>query len=276
LEALGVTADEMVGRRELLEHLGAFYGAQHFALVFTQTNRARHPDDDRPKKVTTPAWQTTQPLPHAARGVALLTSRGQHMNPAITLRTSGLVGIECDGDEDLARVHALGLPATLTERTSAPSKLHFYFRAPELETLPKVSFRFESGKLTGAANNYYVCAPALHPSGAVYSHLPGLGPEEVEIVVLPEDIYLRLLHDADGDREVVQINGGPISAGARHEHLRHLSYVMRRYAGASREALEAALLAENAARCVPPKEARLVCALAAYTYDHIEPKGPKR
>jgi hypothetical protein len=263
-------------RRQLLERLGAFYGAQHFALVFTETNRARHPDDERPKRVTTSAWQTTQPLPHAARGVALLTSRGQHMNPAITLRTSGLVGIECDGEEDLARVRELGLPRTLTEQTSAPSKLHLYYRAPELETLPKVSFRFEAGKLTAAANNYYVCAPALHPSGAVYSHLPGLGPDEVEIVVLPEDIYLRLLRDAHAEREAQPASSSPISAGERHEHLRHLSYVMRRYAGASREAIEAALLAENAVLCDPPKEARLVCALAAYTYQHIEPKGPTR
>lgn len=263
-----------VPRRELLERLGSFYGEQHFALVFTETNRARHPEDERPKRVTTKAWQTTQPLPHAARGAGLLTSRGQSANPAITLRTSNLVGLECDSWDDLERVEQLGLPATLTEQTSGPAKRHYYFRPPGLEVIPKVGFRFEAGALTADSNRYFVCSPSLHPRGTVYRFLPGLGPGEIEIAILPEETYLRLLREANADRQATQTeNSGPISAGRRHEHLRRLSYVMRRYAGASQEALEAALLAENEARCQPPKEERLVRALAVYTFDHIDPKG---
>ena len=62
-----------------------------------------------------------------------------------------------------------------------------------------------------------------------------------------------------------------ITPGNRHEHLRQISYAMRRYSGASQEAIEAALLTENEKRCSPPKAEHLVRALAAYTFEHIAP-----
>lgn len=263
------------GRQELLERLGAYYGEQHFALVFTETNRARHPDDERPKRVTTRAWQTTQPLPHAARGVGVLTSRGQSANPAITLRTSSLVGLECDGPADLARVEEFALPATLTEQTSTPAKRHYYFRPPpELEALPKVGFRFEAGTLKADTNRYFVCSPSLHPSGAVYHFLPGLGPDEIEVAVLPEEIYGTLLREADASGPTTKTaSSGTISEGDRHEHLRQISWAMRRYSGASLEAITAALLTENRTRCLPPKREQLVVALSQYTFEHVSPIG---
>jgi hypothetical protein len=259
-------------RAALLERLGAFYGTEHLALVFTDTNRARGSEDDRPKRVTTPSWQTTEPLPHAARGAALMQSRGQHRNPAINLRTSRLVGIECDGDDDLRRVEQVGLPRTLTEQTSEPAKRHYYFRPPVVDALPKVGFRFEAGTVTADTNRYFICAPALHPSGCTYAFLPELGPGEIEIATLPKSIYAALLQQAEVEDRARAVADQPVQAGGRHEHLRHLSYVMRRYAGASLEAIEAALLAENTTRCNPPKEARLVRALAEYTHIHINPK----
>jgi hypothetical protein len=208
----------------------------------------------------------------------VLTSRGQYQNPAINLRTSagGLVGIECDGEEDLARVLALGLPATLTERTSGPAKFHYYFRAPERETLPKVGFRFEAGKLKADGNRYFLCSPSLHPSGCVYAFVPGFGPGEVEIATMPAAIYADLLRAADAERSAAQVSTGPIAPGDRHDHLRRIAWVMRRYSGASLEAIEAALLAENATWCRPPKDERLVRALALYTFEHWAPKGVDR
>jgi hypothetical protein len=262
-------------RDELLAVYGRFYGEQHFALVFTDTNRARSPEDTRPKRITQNSWQTTQPLPHAARGEAVLTASGQHRNPAINLRTSGLVGIECDGGLDLADVQALDLPPTLTERTSSPVHLHFYFRAPERDTLPKVGFRFEDGKLKADGNRYFVCAPAIHPNGSVYSFLQGRGPGEIEIATLPEQTYSKLLQAAGAERDEVCTRSGPVNAGDRHDHLRRIAWVMRRYSGASLEAIEQALLTENATRCNPPKEERLVLALARYTVEHWAPKGEK-
>jgi Bifunctional DNA primase/polymerase, N-terminal len=255
-------------RRRLLEAYGRFCGERRFAICWTKTNRADRGD---PKKVTTEGWQFTRPLAGGDVGVTAF-GRAITCNPAINLRTSRLIGIESDGAEELAQIKALGLPATLTEQSSLATKLHFYFRPPpELEVVPKVSFRFEAGTLTAASNNYYICAPALHPSGAVYTHLPGPGPSEVEIAVLPLEIYRALLARVDAERTARRCEGGPIATGSRHERLREISYAMRRYSGASLAAIEAALLEENKTFCVPPKEERLVRALAAYTYENIRP-----
>ena len=72
--------------------------------------------------------------------------RGLICNPALVLRPRGLIGLECDSEQDLAAIEELGLPATITVRSSLPYKRHFWFRPPaELETSPYVAFRFENG-----------------------------------------------------------------------------------------------------------------------------------
>ena len=266
-----------VERRELLKAYGRWYGERHFAIVWTNTNR---PDQGDPKRVTTSGWQFTKPLANADVGETIF-GRGLTCNPGINLRTSGLVGIESDGPEDLAAIEALELPPTLTERSSQATKLHFYFRPPaELEALPKVSFRFEAGNATAAENNYYLCAPAIHKSGTVYTHLPGPGPSSVEIATLPLDVYRRLLARVGEERAKRRVDTGPITAGGRHEHLREISWAMRRYSGASLVAIAAALLEENRSRCDPPKDESLVRQLAKYTFDHVVPitkaKGAER
>jgi hypothetical protein len=213
--------------------------------------------------VTKSGWQHTQPLEHRAAGIALLTSRGLSANPAINLRTSGLIGVESDGQEDLARVKALGLPSTLTERSSLPSKLHFYFRpAAEHETVPYVSFRFEHGKLRAATNNYYVCAPALHPDGATYSHLPGPWPSDVEIATMPADIYRHLAEQARKEdaalRERIAVDPtAKITAGTRRESIFRYACALRRWE-TDAAAIEAECHRWNLAHCEPPVARLLV------------------
>jgi hypothetical protein len=128
--------------------------------------------------VATTGWQTTPPLTFADCGRAaagLIGRRGLSRNIGINLRTSRLFGAEADGAENLDLLLALRLPATLTEQSSAPDRLHFYWRwSSELEGEPGyVSFRFEGGRVKAVSNNYYICAPSLHPSGAVYTILDG-------------------------------------------------------------------------------------------------------
>ena len=242
--------------RELLEAYGAFYGEHRFAIVFTETNRADRPGKD-PKRVTTPGWQHTRPLDGPHKGVALLTSRGQHLNPAINLRTSGLVGVESDGPDDLARLEALGLPETLTERSSRPTRLHLYFRPPpELETITKVSFRFEGGALKAATNNYYVCAPARHPSGATYSHLPGPGPSDVAIATMPAGIYTALVRAAVKDetdhRERLAVDPtAKVTEGRRRESIFRFACMLRRWE-TDADAITAECWRWNLAHCDPP------------------------
>jgi len=246
-------------RKALLRRLGRWYGEQRFAIAWTTTNR---PDRGDPKKVTTKGWQHTQPLADGDHGEAMF-GRGLTCNPAIVLRPSGLIGVECDGEEDLARVEALGLPATLTERSSLPTKQHRYFRLPaELEVVTKVSFRFESGNVTAAESNYYVCAPAVHPSGETYAHLPGLGPGEVEIATFPAKVYGRLIADAAAEQRVRKqilagASNGKVSVGQRHDVVFQFACAMRRWMR-SEEELLAAALAYNERHCDPPMEEKRV------------------
>lgn len=244
----------MNDRREALRAYGRFYGARRWAICWTATNR---PDRGDPKKVTTEAWEHTRPLESADVGETVF-GRGITCNPAVNLRTSGLIGVEVDSDEDLLRVESLGLPATLTERSSGPTKLHFYFAIPDgLEPVPKVSFRFEAGNLTAAKNNYYVCAPALHESGVVYSHLPEPGPNEnVVIASFPVDTYWRLLEEAKKDDAALKSKialdpAAKVTKGNRRQAIFRYACMLRRW-----ETDPAAIQAEcqrwNLAHCEPP------------------------
>ena len=68
-------------------------------------------------------------------------------------------------------------PATITVRSSQAYKRHFYFSPPaELDTVTFVCFRFESGKVTADTERYLIAPPSIHPTGAEYAFLPGLGP----------------------------------------------------------------------------------------------------
>jgi hypothetical protein len=243
-------------RRSLLEELGRFYGEQRFALIFTGTNRADNPRRD-PKKVTTPGWQHTRPLEHAAAGAAFLTSRGLHTNPAITARTSNLVLIDCDTPEGLAEIEALGLPPTLTARSSEEYKRHFYFRPPsELDRVEKVGFRFEPAGLSADENRYLVCPPALHPSGVMYAFLAGLGPGEVEIAELPLDVYRALVERAGAaaraEGEAVRRDpSAKFRQGSRGRAIFRYACQQRRWTADRDEILELALR-YNARHCEPP------------------------
>jgi hypothetical protein len=250
----------MTTRAELLERCGRYYGEQRFAIAWTQTNNGAGGDA---KAVKTAGWQNTKPLPDGDFGAGLFRRRGESRNPAVVLRPSGLVAVECDGEEDLALVEELGLPETLTVRSSSEAKRHYYFRPPGgLETVPFVAFRFESGKLTADSGRYFVCPPALHPSGAVYSFLPGHGPGEAVIAEMPEAVYRRLAERAreeDGAlKERIRVDPeAKIVAGNRRDMLFRYACMLRRW-GLSREEIASACHAYNATRCEPPVESSLV------------------
>src|SRR5262249_47254587 len=114
--------------------------------------------------------------------------RGLACNPAVVLRPSGLVGLECDSEQDLVAIEELGLPVTVTVRSSQPYKRHFWFRPPTvLETVPYVAVLFEPGRVNAARGGYLLCPPAIPPSGVAYSFLREL--EETEVVELPATSY---------------------------------------------------------------------------------------
>ena len=141
----------------------------------------------------------------------LCGTRGKKTNPCVVVRPSGLIAVEADSPGDLAALDALGLPATLSVQSSAPGKQHRYFRPPaEAEILPLVSFRFESGVVTGDHERPLppLLPPSVHPSGTGYEFVPGHGPGEASIattITLEQYEHLRGLarEDEAGERERV-------------------------------------------------------------------------
>jgi hypothetical protein len=246
------------GRSALLEQYGRFYGNEHFALAFTAGTAGIDA-----KRVVTAGWDKTLPLADGPHGAGMLKERGQARNVAIVLRPSNLIVLECDTDNDLIEIEELSLPTTLTVRSSEPYKRHFYFRPPEgLEALPYVAFRFESGRVTADSGRYFLAPPSLHPSGVQYSFLPGLGPEDTDIVELPEDIYRGLIErareESSEQRERIAVDPeAKISAGQRRETLFRFACMLRRW-GRPYDAILAECLQFNAERCDPPVAAELV------------------
>lgn len=254
--------EDVRDREALLRRLGRWYGEQRLAVAWTITNKAAAPDDPRPKQVMTRAWQHTRPLATGDAGAAVF-GRGLTSNPALVLRPSNLVGFECDGREDLAAIEELGLPATITVQSSAPCKRHYWFRPPaRLETLPYVAFRFESGQVNADTNRYFLPPPAIHPSGAAYSFLPGHGPDEIEIAELPAEAYAECVRRAQrGEQpyhEPLQVDlDGKVEVGRRHDIIFRFACAMRRWTSSEDEILRAAL-AYNERHCEPPMSERRV------------------
>ena len=256
-------------RRELLERYGRCYGELGLALAFTDGLRGEA------AKQHTAGWKRTVPLPHPARGIALLTSSGQSANPIVVLGASRLIGVDEDGEQGRALRHSLGVefPPTVTVLSGREEGgRHFWYRSPEGAPAGVVKLQL-SEKVTVSTDGYLVCPPARHPSGRLYSFAPGLEPWSIEIAELPPATVIRLAAEHRTASAEAITNSGPVTTNHRHNHLRRIASVMRRYSGASLEAIEAALLAENATRCEPPKDVELVRALAKYTVENWEPKA---
>ena len=249
---------EANGRSALLASYGRWYGEQHLAVTFTAGTSG-----DQAKRVISKGWDQTKPLADGGFGQAYVAGRGGERNPAVVLRPSNLVVLECDTEADLRRIEALALPETITVRSSASYKRHFWYRPPhQLEALPYVAFRFESGKLTADSGRYFLIPPALHPSGQVYTFLPGHGPGALPIAELPEPVYQQLCQQAriedDELREQIAIDPeAKIKAGKRREMIFRYACMLRRWGLSEQEILQACL-EFNKARCHPPVEQHLV------------------
>lgn len=243
---------EAPSREQLLHEYGRWYGQQHFAVAFTSAT-----EGDDAKRVTQRGWDKTIPLADGDYGEALVVGRGQTKNPVIVVRPSNLIILECDTEIDLANIAQLGLPETVTVVSSEPYKRHFYFRPdPELEQLPAVAFRFESERITQDTGRYFLCPPAIHPSGRIYSFLPNHAPADLPIAVLPASTYRELIaaahRDVSEEGEAIEFDPtAKIRAGRRREFLFRYACMLRRW-GHSQSEIEHLCYAINEARCDPP------------------------
>jgi hypothetical protein len=258
-----MTSDQ---RLDLLEHHGRVYGEMHLALAFSDGLQG-----EAAKRVRENGWNKTPRLPDGDFGAALVRNRGEKRNPAVVLAPSGLVGLDVDGVEGLRLLKQLvpeGLPLTVTVETGKESGFHFWFQPPEDATVAFVELGPEG--VTAKTNQYLLAPPARHPSGRVYRFAAGRAPWETPLAPLPLRVLNRLEQAAGAERQRRAVTEGPIAAGGRHDHLMRLGCAMRRR-GASLPAVEAALLAENEARCKPPKPADVVIALAEDLHKRYRP-----
>jgi hypothetical protein len=161
---------------------------------------------------------------------------------AVVGEQSGLCVLDVDprsgGDAGLARlIEEHGpLPETMTVATAGGGK-HFYFRYAEAAE----SMTIAPGLELKARNGYVVAPPSHNPkTGNMYRWITGKG---VPIADLPAFLVVP--------RRSMMVNGAMIPEGMRNVELASLAGAMRKR-GMTEDAIRAALLAENRARCVPP------------------------
>ena len=210
----------------------------------------------RDKVCTTPRWQHT-PAPDFADttpeevGEHWTTLIAQGFEPAVTLRTSGLIGFESDGPDDLRALSATlqrhGVTPWLYEnRPDDPNRVHVYARQPEGIDLPKVSFRFEAGRLTAASNNYYRVSYDGGPYSVVYikEAAPPMAAES----------YAGLLADAEAaavETRAARREGAPLAEGSRRNETFRFAAFLSRWTDDANLAVELADVWQ-AHYCEPP------------------------
>ena len=185
----------------------------------------------------------------------------------LTGQESGLFVLDVDGEDGKASLQVLtaahgSLPKTLcamTGRAGSDGKrkgCHFYFRAPVGVVIRNSAGNLGKGLDVRGEGGYVVAPPSLHMSGMLYEWL---APEQ-PIAEAPPWMLERLAQ-TKSVTETPGTNGEPIAEGGRNAALASLAGTMRRR-GISPEAIEAALLLENAARCNPPLPSEEVRAIA--------------
>jgi hypothetical protein len=177
---------------------------------------------------------------------------------------SGLVVIDVDGAEGRASLadldrQGLTLPAALTVTTGrTDGGEHLYFCLPF-----GVDIRNDQSGKIGAhidvrgTGGFVVCPPSIHASGKQYRCIDPSAP----VAELPGWVIERLTVRPPMATATVQASQQALGKGSRTNTLVSLAGTMQRR-GMSLEAIEAALLAENAAKCAPPLPEAKVRAIA--------------
>ncbi len=199
------------------------------------------------KKAVVKGWDQTRLTREQLSERLLGTSR----NIAIVLNQSELIDVECDSGEAEAGLQTMfGGTIPPTPTWGSKRGKHRLFRRPDglpekaVIKLDGVEFRIGNGK--GALS---VVPPSVHPDGPRYEWLPGLSVHQVQPAELPAGIAERL-RGTDTHAGAGTPADGTITEGQRNDILFRLACGLLR-SGLSAVAVEAAVKAENQARCVP-------------------------
>lgn len=181
--------------------------------------------------------------PHANIGIA-------------TGEISGIVALDIDPRNGAAEtlkqlIKELGrLPRTVRARTGGGG-LHLIYKHPGF---PVRSQLIGPGVELKSDSAYVVAPRSRHVSGELYEWVTGRSPGDLEPAELPE-LWLQRLRDEVQPKPAEGVAGGDdtdfVGEGQRNTYLTSFAGRLRQ-TGMSSDALLAALLAENQARCKPP------------------------
>jgi hypothetical protein len=188
---------------------------------------------------------------------------------------SGLFVLDVDGAEGEAALHELCRQngydwlETLTVKTARGR--HFYFKYPEKEIRNSAS-KLARGLDVRGEGGYVLVPPSVHPEGAIYCW--GAAGEDEQILPAPAWLLKMLTAPVQRMGPGPAVIGDTIPEGQRNATLTKLAGVMRRQ-GTTRPAIEAALIAENAGRCLPPLPEAEVREIANSVSRYAPPPTPQ-
>lgn len=183
-------------------------------------------------------------------------------NIGIAAGRAGLVVVDKDTYHTAAEGGALTIAdtETVTNLTGGGGEHLIYLHPQDGPRISNADSSLPEWVNIRAHGGLFVAPPSLHKSGNRYEWEPGYGPHEIEPAELPRALRDLLQPAGAGQRRAAPIPER-IAAGGRNNTLTSLGGSMRRR-GVGGDAIEAALLAVNAAQCDPPLPADEVQAIA--------------
>ena len=162
-----------------------------------------------------------------------------------TGRISRLVVVDCDSEEATRRFVDTYPEVQDTSQAETGRGRHFYFQW-------EAGIRNDAGRILGeridvrGEGGFIILPPSIHSNGKTYQWM-----NEVDPSPLPRRLREVLTCRSSGGDRSQSEHVERIQEGQRNDTLTSLGGTMRRK-GMSGEAVEAALLADNARRCDPP------------------------
>jgi hypothetical protein len=186
---------------QAVHDLVEFLHAERVQVIWTDGN-----EGDAAKVCTTKDWPNKgRTIEGVEFGAGLFNEHLKRKNPAAVAKASGLLIIEGDSPEDMARIDGLWLPDTFEVHSGRGGGAgHRYYRPPEGATKHAVSF--EGGAVTAHADKYFLLPTSTHKSGNLYTatYRP--------IATLSQRDYDDLLEMAGESREELRLE---LKAGKR-------------------------------------------------------------
>lgn len=202
-------------------------------------------------KRPTGKWQHAQSERASLADAHLWLAEGSNL-AVVTGRVSGVVVVDCDSEAGVVAANRRGMPITPTATTGKGR--HYFFTHPGQEVRNAV--RLDEDVDLRGDGGYVLVAPSVHPSGAEYRWVPGLGLDDVPLAPCPEWVMeaqapIGVARDSD---QWVEMFEEVISEGGRNHRCAELAgYLLRKWVDVS---VATWILQQwNGQRCLPPMPA---------------------